>query len=153
MWLPFRGRAGKNLEVVLFTQSLFSTIWIFNNVWHDYCNVFNICQLMTLKWAFSQSFSAEDFLKTDSQMTSYTIRQLFSIFYFFFPSSLLFLCSDSFFLCFIVVFILFSCSVFFLADPHIAESHINWLALRASTGAFTGPCYTVIKLCWVMKYL
>lgn len=107
-----------------------------------------------LKFIFPQSSSVEDFLKIDSQMPSYTTRQFFSIFYYFFL--LLFLCSDSFFfflLCFIVVFILLSCSVFFLPDVHIIESHINWLVLRAATGGFMGPCYMVIKFCWVMKHL
>lgn len=75
--------------------------------------------------------------------------QFFTIFSF----SSFFVLVAFFSLCFIVVFILFSCSVFFLPDVHIAESHINWLVLRAATGGFMGPCYMVIKFCWVMKHL
>lgn len=144
---------------LFFTQPEFSTIWIFTNVWHLIAMYSTfpswwlkfIFPHWWLKFIFPQS-SVEDFLKMDFQVPSYTKRQFFSIFYYFFL--LLFLCSDSFFsLCFIVVFILFSCSVFFLPDVHIAESHINWLVLRAATGGFMGPCYMVIKFCWVMKHL
>lgn len=142
----------KNVEVVFFSLCNLNFQQLgFSTVWCDFCNIFNSRQLISLKCTCSQPFLLKNF-----QVFSCTIRQLLPTLWPFCCCCCcsLFLCSNRFIFfsqCFMVVFIVVTCSVFLLPALHIAKSHINWLVLRASTGSFIEPYCMVIKFCWVMR--